>query len=110
LQSKPNLKFSIFAEFGTLRYSETIRKYEKGFNTRQYSLTFNIVSLSGTRKGQQEKIEKLSLVAFLNKDQRIIYNNICRRLKQENHDFYQNNNLHVILFGFDPLEKKTTNL
>jgi hypothetical protein len=40
------------------------------------------------------------------KVQRKIFTNICRRLKHNDTDFYQNNNLHVTLFGFGPLEKE----
>jgi len=89
-----------------LRYTETNWKYEKGFDTHQYDLSINEICSSGTTKQQQAKIEKLSLVAFLNKDQRKIFVNICRRLKRNDSDFYQNNNLHVTLFGFGPLPKK----
>ena len=89
-----------------LRYTETNWKYEKGFDTHQYNLSVNAICPSATTKQQQAKIEKLSLVAFLNKDQRKIFVNICRRLKRNDSDFYQNNNLHVTLFGFGPLAKK----
>jgi hypothetical protein len=89
-----------------LRYTETNWKYEKGFDTHQYNLSVNAICSSGTTKQQQAKIEKLSLVAFLNKDQRKIFVNICRRLKRNDSDFYQNKNLHITLFGFGPLEKK----
>jgi hypothetical protein len=89
-----------------LRYTETNWKYEKGFDTHQYNLSVNAICSSGTTKQQQAKIEKLSLVAFLNKDQRKIFVNICRRLKRNDSDFYQNKNLHLTLFGFGPLEKK----
>lgn len=89
-----------------LRYTETNWKHERGFDTHQYNLSVNAMCSSGTTKQQQAKIEKLSLVAFLNKDQRKIFVNICRRLKRNDCDFYQNKNLHVTLFGFGPLEKK----
>jgi len=89
-----------------LSYTETNWKYEKGFDTHQYNLSVNAICPSATTKQQQAKIEKLSLVAFLNKDQRKIFVNICRRLKRNDSDFYQNNNLHVTLFGFGPLAKK----
>ena len=55
---------------------------------------------------QQTKIEKLSFVAFLNKEQRNIFIKICSRLKQNNKDFYQYKNLHATLFGFGPIGKK----
>ena len=89
-----------------LRYIETNWKYEKGFDTHQYNLSVDTICSSGTTKQQQAKIEKLSLVAFLNKDQRKIFGNICRRLKRNDSDFYQNKNLHITLFGFGPLAKK----
>jgi len=89
-----------------LSYAETNWKYEKGFDTHQYNLSVDTICSSGTTKQQQAKIEKLSLVAFLNKDQRKIFVNICRRLKRNDSDFYQNKNLHVTLFGFGPLAKK----
>ena len=89
-----------------LSYTETNWKYEKGFDTHQYNLSVDTICSSATTKQQQAKIEKLSLVAFLNKDQRKIFGNICRRLKRNDSDFYQNKNLHVTLFGFGPLAKK----
>ena len=89
-----------------LRYKETNWKYEGGFKTHQYDLFINTIAPAKTRMEQQAKIEKLSLVAFLNKDQRKIFVNICRRLKRNDSDFYQNKNLHVTLFGFGALEKK----
>jgi hypothetical protein len=89
-----------------LRYTETNWKYENGIDTHQYNLSVDTICSSGTTKQQQAKIEKLSLVAFLNKDQIKIFTNICRRLKRNDSDFYQNNNLHVTLFGFGPLAKK----
>jgi hypothetical protein len=89
-----------------LRYTETNWKYENGFDTHKYNLSVNAICSSATTKQQQAIIEKLSLVAFLNKDQRKIFVNICRHLKRNDSDFYQNKNLHVTLFGFGPLEKK----
>ena len=89
-----------------LSYSETNWKYEKGFDTHQYNLSIDTICSSATTKQQQAKIEKLSLVAFLNKDQIKIFGNICRRLKRNDTEFYQNKNLHVTLFGFGPLAKK----
>ncbi len=89
-----------------LKYKETNWKYEKGFKTRKYDLAIDTINASKTRKVQQAKIEKISLVAFLNKEQRKIFVNICRRLKRNDKDFYQNKNLHATLFGFGPLKKK----
>ena len=89
-----------------LSYTETNWKFKKGFDTHQYNLSIDTICSSGTTKQQQAKIEKLSLVAFLNKDQIKIFVNICRRLKRNDTEFYQNKNLHVTLFGFGPLAKK----
>ena len=89
-----------------LRYNETNWKNEKGFELCKYGITFNTIHPSKTRKEQQAKIEKISLVGFLNKEQRNIFVNICRRFKRNDNDFYQNKNLHATLFGFGPLEKK----
>lgn len=89
-----------------LRYSKTNWKYEKGFDTHKYNLSVNAICSAATTKQQQAKIEKLSLVEFLNKDQKKIFTNIGRRLKRNDSDFYQNKNLHVTLFGFGPLAKK----
>ncbi len=88
-----------------LKYKETNWKYEKGFKTRKYDLAIDTINASKTRKVQQAKIEKISLVAFLNKEQTKIFVNICRRLKRNDKDFYQNKNLHATLFGFGPLKK-----
>jgi hypothetical protein len=89
-----------------LRYKESNWKYETGFKTHQYDLTVNTIAPSKTRIEQRTKIEKLSFVAFLNKEQRQILARICRRLKKNNKDFYQNTNLHATLFGFGPVDKK----
>ena len=89
-----------------LKYSETNWKYERGFGIHKYDLAIRTINPLKVRKEQQTKIEKISLVAFLNKDQRKILVNICRRLKQNNKDFYQNKNLHATLFGFGPMSKQ----
>jgi hypothetical protein len=89
-----------------LKYKETIWKYEKGFKTCKHDLVFDRILASKTWREQQAKIEKISLVAFLNKEQRKFFVNICRRLKRNDNNFYQNKNLHATLFGFGPLKKK----
>jgi hypothetical protein len=88
-----------------LKYKETNWKYQSSFKTRKYDLAFETILASKTMKEQQTKIEKISLVAFLNKEQRKFFANICRRLKRNDKDFYQNKNLHATLFGFGPLKK-----
>jgi len=89
-----------------LRYRETNWKNKDGFDTESYDLTIKTIDASKTRIEQQAKIEKISLVSFLNERQRRIFVNICRRLKHNDKSFYQNKNLHVTLFGFGPLEKE----
>jgi len=89
-----------------LKYIETNWESESGFGIHKYNLAIETISSSKVSKEQQSKIEKISLVAFLNKDQRKIFIKICRRLKQNNKDFYQNKNLHVTLFGFGPMSKE----
>jgi hypothetical protein len=88
-----------------LKYKETNWKYQRGFKTREYDLVIDTILASKTMKEQQTEIEKISLVAFLNKEQRKFFVNICRRLKRNNRHFYQNKNLHATLFGFGPLKK-----
>jgi hypothetical protein len=88
-----------------LKYNETNWKYQRGFKTRKYDLVIDTILPSKTMKEQQTKIEKISLVAFLNKEQRKLFVNICRRLKRKDKNFYQNKNLHATLFGFGPLKK-----
>jgi len=88
-----------------LEYKETNWKYQSGFKTHKYDLIIDTILPSKTMKEQQTKIEKISLVAFLNKEQRRFFVNICRRLKSNDKDFYQNKNLHATLFGFGPLKK-----
>jgi hypothetical protein len=88
-----------------LEYKETNWKYQWGFKTCKYDLAIDTILPSKTMKEQQTKIEKISLVAFLNKEQRKFFGNICRRLKRNDKDFYQNKNLHATLFGFGPLKK-----
>jgi hypothetical protein len=89
-----------------LRYKETNWRREKGFEIHKYDLSINTIQPSKTRREQQAKIEKISLVAFLNKEQKKVFANICRRLKRNDKDFYQNSNLHATVFGFGPLKKK----
>ena len=89
-----------------LKYWETNWKYESGFDIHKYDLAIGTISPSKVSKEQQTKIEKISLVAFLNEDQRKVFIKICKRLKQNNKDFYQNKNLHATLFGFGPMSKK----
>jgi hypothetical protein len=88
-----------------LRYKETNWKYEKGFDIHKYDLSINTILAFKTGKEQRAKLEKISLVAFLNKEQRKFFVNVCRRLKRNDKDFYQNKNLHATLFGFGPLKK-----
>ena len=89
-----------------LKYSETNWKYECGFGIHEYTLDIGSIDPLKVRKEQLTKIEKISLVAFLNKDQRKILVKICRRIKHNNKDFYQNKNLHATLFGFGPVSKQ----
>lgn len=89
-----------------LTYRETNWKYERGIELCKYDLKINRAQTSITRKEQQAKIEKISLVAFLNKEQKKTFINVCRRLKRNDKDFYQNKNLHATLFGFGPMSKK----
>jgi hypothetical protein len=77
-----------------------------GLDIHKYYLPIHSISASNTIKEQQAKIEKICLVAFLNKDQRQSFVNLCRRLKKNDKDFYQKNNLHATVFGFGPLKKK----
>lgn len=63
------------------------------------------IQASETIKDQRTRIEKLSLVAFLNKKQKRNLINASRRLKRNDNDFYQNSNLHVTVLGFGPLDK-----
>jgi hypothetical protein len=88
-----------------LEYKETNWKYQRGFKTCKYDLVIDTIYASKTMIEQQTKIEKISLVAFLNKEQRKFFVNICRGLKRNDKDFYQNKNLHATLFGFGPLKK-----
>jgi hypothetical protein len=89
-----------------LRYKETNWRREKGSEIHKYDLSINTIQPSKTKQEQQTKIEKISLVAFLNKEQKKVFANICRRLKRNDKDFYQNSNLHATVFGFGPLKKR----
>lgn len=89
-----------------LKYVETNWKYKKGFEIQKYKLAIDSIDASRTRLEQQAKIKKISLVAFLNKEQRNTLFKISRHLKQNDMDFYQNSNLHVTLFGFGQIERK----
>ena len=85
---------------------ETNWKKESGFDIHSYGLTISMIDSSKIRVEQQAKIEKISLVSFLNEGQRRTFANICRHLKYNDNKFYQDKNLHVTLFGFGPLENE----
>ena len=89
-----------------LTYRETNWKDETGFELCEYDLRINRIHASKTRKEQQAKIEKISLVAFLNSEQKRFFVNVCKCLKKNDKHFYQNKNLHATLFGFGPMSKK----
>jgi hypothetical protein len=88
-----------------LTYQETIWKKENGFKIRKVQFDIKSIQASETVKDQRARIEKLSLVAFLNKKQKRILINASRRLKRNDSNFYQNSNLHVTVLGFGPLDK-----
>ncbi len=88
------------------RYTETYWRYKTGFKIRNKALTIDTIDASKTWEEQQTRIEKISLVSFLSNKQKKMLLTICRRLKRNNADFYQNRNLHVTLIGFGPLEKQ----
>ena len=83
---------------------ETNWKNENGFDIHQYDLSIDTIDSTKTIVEQKTKVEKISLVSFLNEDQKKNFVNVCRRLKHNDNSFYQNNNLHATLFGFGPLE------
>jgi hypothetical protein len=89
-----------------LKYKEINWKHVKGYKIRKYDIFIDTIAASKTSQQQQAKIEKISLVAFLSKEQKKIFVNICRRLKRHDKYFYQNKNLHATLFGFGPLKEK----
>lgn len=89
-----------------LTYQETNWKNIRGFKIHTYGIRINKIDASKTSKEQQRKLEKISLVAFLDKEQKKPYVNLCRRLRRINKDFYQNKNLHITIFGFGPLKKQ----
>jgi len=89
-----------------LTYRETNWKNKKGFKVHTYGIRINSIDASKTRKEQQRKLEKISLVVFLDKEQKKPFVNFCRRLRRVNKFFYQNKNLHVTIFGFGPLKKQ----
>jgi hypothetical protein len=89
-----------------LTYRETNWKNETGFELCEYDLAINRVHTTKTRKEQQAKFEKISLVAFLTKKQKKFFVSLCKRLKRNDKNFYQNKNLHLTLFGFGPMNEK----
>lgn len=88
-----------------LAYQETIWKGQNGFKIRKVKLDIKSIQASETVKEQRASIEKISLVAFLNKKQKKTLTNVSRRLKRNDSDFYQNSNFHITVLGFGPLEK-----
>jgi 2'-5' RNA ligase len=89
-----------------LEYSETSWKHETGSDIQKYRFTIATLSPSKVSREQRTKIEKISLIAFLDANQKKPFVKICRRLKQNNKHFYQNKNLHATLFGFGPKSKQ----
>jgi hypothetical protein len=89
---------------------ETNWKNENSFDIHQYHLSIDAIDPSKTVIEQQTRIEKISLVSFLNEDQRKNFIKICRNLKNYDKSFYQNKNLHTTLFGFGPLEEEVYEL
>jgi hypothetical protein len=88
-----------------LTYKETVWGKKNGYKTRKIQVRIKSIQSSETIKEQRAKIEKISLVVFLNKEQKKILMNISRRLKRNDSDFYQNSNLHVTVLGFGPIDK-----
>jgi hypothetical protein len=64
------------------RYKETYWKYKTGFKIRNFDLTIDTIDPSKTREDQQTRIEKISLVALLSKEQEKSLVTINRRLKK----------------------------
>jgi len=62
--------------------------------------------VSKTRREQQAKIEKISLIAFLKKEQGRFFANVCRRLKSNVKDFYQNTTFMHLYLVSDYSRKK----
>lgn len=89
-------------------YSETLWKRPHSFEIHEYKINIQRINASKTRIEQQTRIEKISLVAFLDKHQKRKFFNISRALKRIDNKFYQNNNLHVTFFGFGPLSRQVT--
>jgi len=55
-----------------LKYKEINWKHEKGFKIRKYDIFIDTIAALKTREEQQPKVEKISLVAFLKKEQKEI--------------------------------------
>ena len=63
-------------------YEETNWKYSKGFRIRKYDLCIKTINALTTTQEQTARIEKISLVAFLGKEQKKSLLNICRVLRK----------------------------
>ena len=70
-------------------YRETRWRYKSGFKIRMIDVTIDTIDASKTQEEQQAKIEKISLVALLSKMQKML-STLCRPLKRNSIDFYQN--------------------
>ena len=88
-----------------LTYQETIWKESAGYETKKIQLKIESIQSFETIKEQSARIEKISLVVFLKKEQKKILNNVSKELNRNDSDFYQNHNLHVTVLGFGPLVK-----
>ena len=89
-----------------LTYQETNWKNKNSFKIHTYGIRINAIDASKTRIEQQRKFEKISLVMFLDEEQKKPYVNLYRRLRKINKDFYQNKNLHITILGFGLLKRQ----
>lgn len=89
-----------------LAYRENNWKNKSGSELVEYGLTINRILTNKTRKEQETKIEKTSLVSFLSEERKRFFVNVCKRLKKNDRDFYQNKNLHATLLGFGPMSMR----
>ena len=76
-----------------------------GLDIHKYDLPIHSIS-ANTIKEQQAKIEKICLVAFLNKDQRQSFVNLGGRLKKNDKDFTKIKTFTQLYLALDQSKKR----
>jgi len=72
---------------------------------KKVQLSFESINAIDTIKDQSARVEKISIVVHLSKEQKKTLMNVYRKLKENDRDFYLNNNLHVTVLGLGLIKR-----